>query len=820
LLRVTGRNPIRALPWLTGAVIAAGLIAVAAQSLLLDPGLRGVPAWLVPMYVVMVAVASAAVVRIRVRSAVAGTSWTDSAILICIVTLPPAWVGPDVLAGVILGKLLVRLPPYKALYNAAKDTLSASAGLLVAVHFGLTRDGVTPLAQPLPLILVALTITVVEFAVGVPVLALVSHTPWYRVHRDDADIKAAFFAGKLVVTVLTLMVFADDPRMLAIVPPAVLCLHLLFAGRLRARSDRVAWQRLARSTEQLEATDLDTVLTSAAGNAVFLFAAEQAEVFLRDGPHGPLLARGDLHGVVWSGHPSNAPPVPAGALMVTAPMAGDDGQVGEVRLRYGAAVSLSDRELLTLRTFASAVRTAAHNASTVAVVDEMARSSADALRHDPLTGLANRVGLQDYGERLLAEPGIVALVGVDIDRIRQVNESLGHFAGDRVLVEVARRLSTVAGRDDLVARLHGDVFAVLLADVTSPRDARERAAALLASIEPPVELGGVRVRVDATAGLAERAPNAPTSSAGAASLAMTELLRRADVAMRLAKRGGPRVVRYEPSLDPADVDALILGGELTRAIAQREFTVCFQPVVDLRSGLMVGAEALTRWRHPVRGELDPRRFIDAVERSGLRASFDEAVLDQALAAQARWRAAGMAAPVAVNAGPHSVLDPQYPALVRRLLAEHDAAGSDLIIELTESLSLEDVEHARATLADLRTAGVRLALDDFGTRSSPLAMVARVPFVDLKIDRSFVEVMDTSAESLAVVRSIVELGRSLGRLVVAEGVEREQQRRALLEMGCPSGQGHLFARAVTIDELMQLISPGMDEVVGRFARPVG
>jgi len=308
-----GRSSVRALPWLAGGVIAAGLIAVAAQPLLLDAGLRGVPAWLVPMHVVMVTVASAAIVRIRVRSAVAGTSWTDSAILVCIVSLPAGWVGPDVLAGVFLGKLLGRVPPHKALYNAAKDALSASAALLVALHFGLTR-GATPLDHPLALILVALTITVVEFAVGVPVLALVSRTPWYRVHRDDADIKAAFFAGKLVVTVLTLMVFADEPRLLAVVPPAVLCLHMLFAGRLRARSDRVAWQRLARTTEQLAATDLDTVLTSAAGSAVALFAAEQAEVYLRDGPHGPVLARGDLHGAVWSGHPSKAPPMPAGAL--------------------------------------------------------------------------------------------------------------------------------------------------------------------------------------------------------------------------------------------------------------------------------------------------------------------------------------------------------------------------------------------------------------------------------------------------------------------------------------------------------------------------
>jgi diguanylate cyclase (GGDEF)-like protein len=271
--------------------------------------------------------------------------------------------------------------------------------------------------------------------------------------------------------------------------------------------------------------------------------------------------------------------------------------MGEVRLHLGAGVGLSEREMLTLRTFASAVRTAVRRVSALAAADEMARSSADAQRHDALTGLANRTGLQEHGERLLAQRRSVALVMFDIDRVRDVNESLGHGAGDVVLIEVARRLSTVAGPSDLVARLPGAVFAVMLGEVTSPLVARERAAALLESVSPPVDVGGVRVRVEAIAGLAEGPTGdlpaeeaagavadhpAPTGGSSAivaipatatatavgvadpltaatAAVAMAELLRRADVAMRLAKRGGPRVVRYENAHDPADLDALILG---------------------------------------------------------------------------------------------------------------------------------------------------------------------------------------------------------------------------------------------------------------------
>ena len=185
----------------------------------------------------------------------------------------------------------------------------------------------------------------------------------------------------------------------------------------------------------------------------------------------------------------------------------------------------------------------------------------------------------------------------------------------------------------------------------------------------------------------------------------------------------------------------------------------------------------------------------------------------------RWRAAGMDAPVAVNASPRSLLDPLFPAMVTQRLAKHEATGPDLIIELTETLTLSQVELIGGVLGELRDAGVRLALDDFGTRSSSLAMLAKVPFFELKIDRSFVAGMATSPEALAVVRSTVELGKSLGRFVVAEGVERDDQRIALWEMGCPGGQGHLFAKPMPIDALMRAIEDGLDGVTGRLYPPV-
>jgi diguanylate cyclase len=814
---VTGRGRWQPLCWLTGGVIGAGLVAVAVQLTTLDGDLSSMPVWAVPMHVVLTAVASAAVVRVRVRSATIGTAWTDAAILICIVSMPHSWVALNVLGGVLIGKLFRRVSPYKALYNASKDALSATAGVLVALYFGLPQ-GQDALSRPLVLILVAVTVTTVEFAVGAPVLALVSQVPWYRVHAADVDIKLAFFAGKLTVTVFTLTLFVHDPRLIAVVPPVALCLHMLYASRLRARADRAAWQRLATTTEELNNTDLTAVLTAAVVNAVQLFSAEKAEVFLRDGPDGSILVRGDATGVVWSGDPGQAPTHSRDVQTITAPLTGDDrkADLGEVRLHYALGVRLSDRELLTLRTFASAVRTAARNASAFAEARRMAMRTALAALHDPLTGLANRRRLQEHGVAAFAQPSPTALVVIDLDLFREVNETLGYLAGDRLLVEVAKRLSTVAGPTDLVARLDGDEFAVVLGGVSSAAEAEQRVHALLASLDNPVELSGMRVRVEASAGLALSESGGGVADPDAA---VVELLRRADVAMYQAKRGGPRVVRYEPSRDTADVAALMLGGDLPRAIAQREFAVSFQPIVDLASGEMISAEALARWHHPERGDLDPRRFLAAVERSGLLPAFAEAVLDQALAALLLWRAAGVDAPVAVNASPRSLLDPRFPAMVIERLGQYGVAGSDLIIELTETLTLTQVDLIGGVLRELRDAGVRLALDDFGTRSSSLAMLAKVPFSELKIDRSFVAGMASSPEALAVVRSTVELGRSLGRLVVAEGVERDDQRIALWEMGCPGGQGHLFARPMPIGALLRAIEDGVDGVVGRLYPPM-
>jgi len=365
-----------------------------------------------------------------------------------------------------------------------------------------------------------------------------------------------------------------------------------------------------------------------------------------------------------------------------------------------------------------------------------------------------------------------------------------------VLIEVATRLQAAAP-DDLVVRLGGDEFGVLFTGIPTPALATLRAQAVLASLETPVEVDGMRIVVEASAGLAL----APFRGG------LDELLRRADVAMYQAKREGKAVTMYARSRDTADVGRLALSAELPRAIAEREFTVLFQPVVDLGTGAVISAEALARWHHPDRGDLNPIRFLDYVERSGLLSAFSQDVLAQALSAAASWRAEGFALPVAVNVSPRSLLDPSFPEVVEQRLRIAQVGPEALTIELTESLTLSQLDVVDEVLCTLRDLGIRLALDDFGTGYSSLAYMRALPIDILKIDRSFVADLSTSEMENTLTGAILALARSLRLDQIAEGVEDAAQAQWLSRHACGQAQGYHFARPMPAERISALLETG-------------
>jgi diguanylate cyclase (GGDEF)-like protein len=580
----------------------------------------------------------------------------------------------------------------------------------------------------------------------------------------------------------------------------MVCLQIISANQLRARAERAAWQKLAQTTDELNEVGLDSVLKSAVRRAAELFSADEVEVHVSVPAVPDRLVRGDATTAKYDGAQASAP-VRAGQV-IEIPLESHDGMsgVGALRLRFFGKVLLTEREHFTLRTFAAALCTAVRNAVAFAEAERLAAEHEHAAMHDPLTGLANRRQLYQTGAEILEQrpaDGQTGMLLVDLNHFKEVNDTLGHVAGDRVLAEVGRRLASAAAPGDLVARLGGDEFAVLFVGLPAPALAVSRAQLILATLDQPMEIDGMRLVIEASAGVAL----APSRGG------IEELLRRADVAMYVSKRGGQSVALYARSRDNADVGRLALTAELPRAVAEHEFAVDFQPIVDLGTGEVISTEALARWHHPDRGDLTPMRFLDSVERSGLLRAFSEAVLDQALAAASRWHDAGFGIPVAVNVSPRSLLDPSFPELVAERLRRADVPSDTLTIELTESLTLSQLDVVDEVLRALRDLGIRLALDDFGTGYSSLATLARVPVHELKIDRAFVAAMDSTSADAAVVRSTIELGRSLDLLVVAEGVESEEQRRRLWELGCPAGQGHLFGRPMPVQQLIAALRRG-------------
>jgi diguanylate cyclase (GGDEF)-like protein len=702
----------------------------------------------------------------------------------------------------------------KAAFNTAKDTLGA--GLAAATFHAV---GVAPLTSagaglaPWWHYVLALCGTAAVYAVFdhlaiTPVVALASRTPWRTVFAHEAEIGALFRVADLAVAAATVVLYIVNPLLLAAAPLAVLVTFLSHRQRLHLREERRAWQRLAASTDALSSVGLDEIVHTAIRGAADLFPDLEIEVQLWHGDTQRIVC-GGRGGVSYDGDPALAPSVSGRTIDVRLEAdPGTDRPVGELRLRFRGEVRLSDREQHMLTTFAAGLSTAIRNASAYAEVSRLADQNAYDATHDALTDLPNRRQLNERAAELLRRPGqrTVALMLFDLDYFKEVNDTLGHDAGDRVLVEVADRLREAAG-DALVARLGGDEFAVLFTGMRGSGAASRRARKVLESLRQPMDLGGVPISLHTSAGLAVVKGSTDPG----------ELLRRADVAMYQAKDSGRQVAVYARARDSADLGRLALAGELPRAVEDREFTVGFQPIVDLASGQVVGAEALSRWRHPDLGELPPSTFLGLVERSGLLAPFTEAVLERALGAAASWRDVGFDLQIAVNVSPRSLADPSLPKTVLHAL---DTSGVDphrLTLEVTETTALGRLDIVSRGVTALREAGVKIALDDFGTGHSSMSAVFHVAVDQLKIDRQFVAELDSSREAKALVSSIIELGRNLDLTLVAEGVEQSHQRQMLWELGCTSGQGSLFGwPPQSSDDLLDSLRRGHDGVPGALA----
>ncbi len=418
--------------------------------------------------------------------------------------------------------------------------------------------------------------------------------------------------------------------------------------------------------------------------------------------------------------------------------------------------------------------------------------------HDALTDLPNRSLFRERLRLRLAEvargDGACAVLCLDLDRFKEVNDALGHLAGDALLSEVARRLRSGAAAPDVAARLGGDEFAVLLAASGDAEDAVRRAQALIREINRPVRIGDHAIEVGASIGVAVAPANGTDEEA---------ILRRADLALYRAKADGRNVARaFEPGMEAALAERRRLEADLRRALARDELTLHYQPQVRPARGDLVGFEALVRWQHPVRGQVLPGAFIPLAEETGLVVALGEWVLRAACREAARWP---VPLKVAVNLSPRQFQQADLPERVLAILTETGLPPERLELEITETVIINDVARARTILRRLKSFGIRIAMDDFGTGYSSLATLQAFPFDTIKIDRSFVSQLEQRPAAAMIVRAVLGLGRSLGIGVVAEGVETAGQMRILLDEGCEEMQGYLFAEPQPVARLAAMMA---------------
>jgi diguanylate cyclase (GGDEF)-like protein len=482
--------------------------------------------------------------------------------------------------------------------------------------------------------------------------------------------------------------------------------------------------------------------------------------------------------------------------LVVAPLMSEGRAVGYlvVENRMGELGTFDQQDARLLETLANHASVAIENGRLgdrlAFEISERARQAAT----DSLTGLANRSNFVERVGQVLAERRhgqLVAVMLMDLDHFKDVNDTLGHNAGDEVLCQSAARVVAALDDTSMVARLGGDEFAVLLPDVRSEQDAIDMASIIRSVLAPPVHVGDVSLEIAASVGIALAPMHGDDAHA---------LLRRADIAMYAAKREhGVQV--YDAASDEHSVQRLALVSALREAIENDDLLVYFQPKVRVSDERVVGAEALVRWQHPTHGMLSPDVFIAIAERTGLIGGLTQVVARRAFRQCAEWRSMGFDLSIAVNVSVHSLLDVEFPDTISHLLAETKLEPEAVTLEITESTIL-DPKRTTDALARLAALGVKLSVDDFGTGYSSLTYLQRLPVHEVKVDRSFVMTMGTNESDAAIVKSIIDLGHNLGLRVVAEGVEDRVAWDRLARQGCDIAQGYFMSKPIPAEAFTQ------------------
>ena len=705
--------------------------------------------------------------------------------------------------------VIYRNPPIKLVFNVA--SIFAQAALAIVVFDGLIAamqveaDSLVP-ATWLAAIAAALAADLLGNLALFMIIGLRQRT-WDT--SELARTLAIAAVGTLVVTDLALvmaLVLVRQRQGLALLGVIAVLTFLLYRGYQVQRLRYGRLQLLYRFTRSVDQALKDgTVEAAVESEARELLRAGYAHLF----PCQPdcegawyaaacagdplLLARGgtsDAHRALRAaGHVDGlAAPLRDGGEIIGVLVVAD---------RLGDVSTFDHEDELLLEALAGHASVALANSRLVERVRTAADETEHLARHDPLTGLPNRLHFQQRLERRLTTTGSAAVLLMDVDRFKEVNDTLGHDVGDQLLREVGTRLETLAGDETVVARLGGDEFAVLLGgdDV----HVEGMVARIARDVARPMRLGEILIDVSASIGIAAT----PRDGSSAALL-----LRRAEVAMYDAKDGLSGVARYSPDRDPYSSRRLSLIGDLARALEDESLELHYQPQADPSTGQITGVEALLRWQHPLWGHVPPDEFIPLAEHTGLIRPLTRFVIETAVRQCVAWQEAGTPVLMAVNVSMRNLLEPELADTVARLLVQAGLPAALLKLEVTESAIVAEPERALQALDRLVQLGLSVSVDDFGTGYSSLTRLRSLPVQEVKIDRSFVRDLADREDDMAIVRAVIGLGHDLGLRVVAEGVEDERSWRLLQELGCDLVQGYFLARPMPAEAMTTWLSDRM------------
>jgi diguanylate cyclase (GGDEF)-like protein len=732
-----------------------------------------------------------------------------------------------------------RQPPLKLAFNLSNFAFIAAVAMSVfyAVH---VPDGEPRLDDWLAAFAATSTAAVVSALSIAAVISMSGGAPQFQKLPEMIQFGALVAVANTSLALLAVSILWLEPRLLALLVVPLLAVFLAYRAYVSEREKHLRLELLYQSSRILQhSPELDSTLAALLEHAREMFRAERAEVLLwpqdEDG-EGLMIA--SLHdGVAQSMQPAriaDAHPLhhrvgrerqafldsgPARGRegirqAMAVPLLGESGLIGSMIIanRLAEGTTFGDDDLRLLETLANQLATALENGQLEQSLSELSRLKEELhyqAFHDPLTGLPNRsLFIERVDAALAGATGrrIPVVLFLDLDNFKDVNDTLGHAAGDQLLAAVAERLRSCIRTDDLAVRLGGDEFAILVLDDTGLAGALTVATRFIEAMAITFPIDGQDLKVTASIGIA--------ASQGGDERA-DDLLRNADVAMYTAKhRGKNRFSVFDPTMHSEIVARHSLSTDLSRGIADGEIDVFYQPIVVLETGAFHGAEALARWRHPTRGLIGPNEFIQLAEDSGAILDLGRAVLFKACREASTWRSEAGPLTIAVNL---SATQLGHDDFVRELVDILRATGlppDRLVLEMTETAMFHDTNTTIARLSALRDMGVRVAIDDFGTGYSSLGYLRRFPVDILKIAREFVTDADTRSDGWAFSHAIVALGRTLDLRIVAEGIERQSQLNQLRVLGCELGQGFLFARPMPGEQIAEIFAERLVEPSGR------